>query len=257
MKFSAGRDLQSAASMRRSLVALEELHARLGIADTGPAYDVAGLPLLTPETWVMYREHDVRGRAARHHPSACPMCAHWDRIEREQHVAPWRADRGDIRTGLRARWGSAEAALEWYATMLRDGYPSGSVTGTLEAFGAHGCWIQQDGRKADRAEKAADDRAMMEHAVRRAFDDEPGWRRLAAVLLARKGLREPLEVDDVAVAAGLDGADVAAVVRRGMRGVRVYLAARGLVPMPRRGTRLHTEVLEEIGKAQWDSEESF
>jgi hypothetical protein len=250
VKFLAGHDLPNARSLRRSLVALEDIRARLGIVDAGPAYDVAGLPLVTPETWVLYRDHTQARRDQRHHASECPLCAHWDRIEREQYAAPWRASEGGTRSVNRARWGSAEAALEWYATMLRDGYPSGSVTGTLEAFGAHGCWIQQDGRKADRAEKSADDRATMERAVRLAFDDEPEWRVLAAVLLARKGLREPIAAEEVAGPVGKRAVVVAAVVRRGMRGVRVYLASRGLVPMPRRGTRLHAEVLEEMQRIE-------
>jgi len=122
-----------------------------------------------------------------------------------------------------------------YRILRIDGYPSASVAGAIVAYGTMGCWTQTSGRKASLAEYAADDAAAVELALRRVYPGEH-WRRYSAVLIARRGTAEPMQRSDLAGHMGLTERAIDGIVRAGMRGVRVELAARGLVPMPMRSS---------------------
>ena len=224
MKFTSGHEIRIKDYARE----FRELCER-------PRYDMAGLPFITPETWQLLKE----GCRRPHHPSTCPVCAYFSELDRWHYAAPWTTRHGTPHT---SRWPSAEAALLSYWTIVRDGYPAGSVSGSIVAFGRLGCWAQSSGRHDSAAEHAADDAVPVEQALRTAFPGE-AWRRSAAILLGRRGLTVPIGAAELADALGVAETEIAATVRRGMRAVRVELAARGLIPMPARDSAWFVEAV--------------
>lgn len=242
MRFAAGHDLPDAKALNGAGKAWAEMMGVVvATVGRGAGYDTGGLPMLSPETWRQYREHQESNR--QHHPADCTLCAFWAEADLSLAISPYR-DGPALLLPDRPRWGSAESALEHYWAVVQDGYPSGSVTGSIVAFGKLGCWTQQSSRDGSVAERLADDVAAVEGALRYAFRATVSWRHYAAILLARRGCRVEIEAVEVATAMGLRSSDIGAIVRTGMRGVRANLAARGLIPLPRAGSRARIEAAE-------------
>jgi hypothetical protein len=240
MKFGSGHDLPDAKALKGAAAAWAQLMGETVAEVRGTGYDTGGLPIFTPATWAIYRDHES---TRQHHPADCVVCAYFAELEIAGYVAPWRDGPPMLLPG-RPRWNTAESALEHYWTIKQDGYPSGSVTGSIVAFGALGCWTQQESRDGSVAERMADDVAAVESALVYAFRDHQAWRHYAAIVIARRGMRSPIDASELAASMGMRVVEIGAVVRKGMRGVRANLAARGLIPMPRNGSRDRVEALE-------------
>lgn len=245
-RFLAGPALVTAAEMRASAELLRIMHGEER-AVPHDRYDTAGLPFVSFETWAMIRN----GCTGQHNPTSCPACAYYRQVDRDHYAAPW-LKRHRVQVLERPRWASAEEALRYFVAVTMDGYPSLSMAATLLAYNELGCWASTGQRKGNAAERAADDVALVERALRWAFRAQPEPLRCRAILLCRRGVEKPADADFVAGRAGVDVDTVRAVVRIGMHGVRVELGARGAIPLPsRREPRVLEATLrriEEIGR---------
>lgn len=233
MKFGSGRALAGKRAFRAARDAWEDLFAspEYRASRRADRFDTDQLPVLTPVTWRLYQQDCGCGRAGE-----CPWCAwavvcrQYDGNTYDNRMAP------RIAAGERPRWHSADAALQEYWATICDGYPAGSVSGSIVAFGKLGCWTQRGERASSASEYAADGVVSVERALRYAIPGD-GWRRDAALLIARRGLRVPVDLEELAAAFGLRATEVVSAVRRGMRGLRVDLAARGLIQHPALSSR--------------------
>ena len=243
MRFTEGRALPGRKAFRSAGKAWADLMQLSETLRAAPdEHPHGGMPLLTPETW---RRRDCRG----HHPRECVVCAFFADIDMLHWIDPYRRR---YSAPSSTRWRTAEQALADYLVIVADGYPSASPSGAIVTFGRLGTWTQQGGRKSSQAETSADDAVVVELALRFAFDDAPGWRACAAVVLARRATRTPVDAGELAARLGIASEDIDAIVRQGMRGVRADLAARGLIERPRRGSRAFAAMvarMQDIGRA--------
>lgn len=240
-RFLAGPDLVTADELRAAGSAWAALFGEREVPSH--RYDTADLPFVTPETWAMLRD----GCDGKHSAETCPACAYYRRLDQDHYAAPWAKHHRVERE--RPRWSDVEEALRYYATVVMHGYPSTSMAAVLLGYNELGCWTQREERRGNAAERAADDVVLVEGAMYYAFGERRGLG--CAVLLARKGGDKPVDEDALAARTGLDVVELRGIVRRGLRAIRVDLAARGAIPMPGRGSPTVREAIarrrEEIG----------
>jgi hypothetical protein len=257
------------AEMRESAAALAEAWADLGLLDDYvppvPTLDPVGdLPVVTPETWERLRA-DCGCRV-------CGVCKWFEAVRMAVHqdhdTYLHREDRHETRDGhaLRARpspepggprWRSVDQALLTFATS-GGRLEARGLGGALEQLAEYGQAVQ--GGKSPDGTSRSDDVVEVERALARALPQPPpeglSDSDALTIVLARVvgtwarqddkdafsrswSKRAPIALDVLVVRYGVSSAAITALVRRTMKGLRVELGARGLTPMPERGTSAH------------------
>ena len=192
----------------------------------------------------------------------------WDRLIRSCPSDEWELGRQRTKT-VRPLFGSPEAALREYVEHVEEGYHQGSTGESFARLARMGTAVQTSGRPESgatrEAERVAEIRRSLSHALSASTCAPlPVATALECLLLMRVGRaeivkgktrstrkREPMSAEAIAELAGLDVTDVRRVCRLGMRRFRVELAARGLVPMVGRSSRLYADIArrrEELGE---------
>lgn len=209
-----------------------------------PERDFDGLPVLDPST---YRRRECRC-------GGCVVCKFFRSIEEDADDARRRRAAqiaGQNTRDLRHRFPHERAALHSYVTARAAGYQPGSSAGALLATAESGVHSPRSGPGESHVLRTADDVVEVERALEVAYDDgndrDLGPRACRAILLARvvgrdvprktaRGRlcreRKPVSLALVADRHGVSEAAVNAIVRSGLRRVRVELAARRLIPAP-------------------------
>jgi len=205
----------------------------------------ATLPFVDPST---YQRLDCRC-------GGCDVCAFFASIERDSEIFEARRAPPPRPAEERARFGGVHQALALYVRVRSDGYQISSSMGGLMRIAESG--VRGPRRASSTVLETADEMAAIEAALERAYDGGNdrgiGVEACAAILLARlvgrerlvgasgsrrMRMREPVPVADLATHHGISPGVVQAIVQSGVRRLRIELAARGLIPMPRRQSRL-------------------
>lgn len=215
--------------------------------------------IVTPEVW---RSSCLR----REHGDECGTCVVCERLkilrilgeldgtyERERTVGVVQLE------GVRGpRWGSAERAVEYYATTT---YGTKSASGALARWAEYEAHLTGGVHEAERGtHRRAMDLADVELALQLALaaDDAvpPGLR--FGILVGRvvgrvervegrngrqHQVRVPIPAGELAERYGVSVQAIATMVRSVMRRLRIELAARGLIPSPKRSSRIAEAVM--------------
>lgn len=207
------------------------------------------LPIVTPE---------VYGRI-RCKCSMCDVCRWFQRIEAHAFADAW-SDTAQIpREAIgKPRFPSVEAALLRLCDLRDAGYGVPSVGGTLRAIHSLGVMVQAGKRAGAPSTSAAEDAVEVERALEYATQPEHSTTVASSVVLAKAVGHRIISKDsygrshriakkpsneDIGQRFDMSTAEVSAMARRCLRRLRVEMAARGVVPEPRKSARLYLDVI--------------